>query len=443
MNALKTLIKNRGGSEAASSVYRSWREKFVSRMLYGTVILGLVALIPSVLSESNPIMAMVYIGAYVLLLIVTFSKFPYWLRMGIFLAVMYGVGVGDLFSLGILGDSIFFFLLFTVLSSLFFSPTAGIVATGINLATLSVVGWLSLAGQIAFVNPAAVPVGVFEWFSAGITTFIASAVIVLGLRQLQIEIAEAQQRAANVAETLTNERNTLEQRVADRTKDLAIVAEVSTATATILETDRLLQEVVDITKERFNLYHAHIYLLDEAGDNLVLAAGAGEPGRQMKARRLSIPLNREHSLVARAARERKGVAVNDVTQTPDFLPNPLLPHTRSELAVPMSVGGKVIGVFDVQSDRVGRFTESDISIQTTLAAQVAISVQNVRSFEQAKSQAEFESMINAIGQKIQRSGTVADVLQVAIRELGQAVGAARVSVSLGARQSDGNEVSNN
>ena len=230
----------------------------------------------------------------------------------------------------------------------------------------------------------------------------------------------------------------LEQRVADRTKDLATVAEVGTATATILETDKLLQAVVDLTKERFNLYHSHIYLLDVSGQNLVLAAGAGEPGRQMMVEKRSIPLDREQSLVARAARERKGVIVNDVTEAPDFLPNPLLPDTRSELAVPMIAGGNVIGVFDIQSDVVGRFTDSDINIQTTLAAQVATSIQNVRVFEQSKAQADLESLVNAIGQKIQRATTVDDTLQTAIREIGLALGATRVSASIQAnRQADG------
>jgi nitrate/nitrite-specific signal transduction histidine kinase len=223
----------------------------------------------------------------------------------------------------------------------------------------------------------------------------------------------------------------LEERVAARTKDLSTVAEVVSATATILETDKLLQEVVDLTKERFNLYHSHIYLLDEAGENLVLTAGAGEPGRIMAAEKRSIPLNREQSLVARAARERKGVTVNDVTQEPDFLPNPLLPNTLSELAVPMITGGNMIGVFDIQSDQVGRFTDSDISIQTTLAAQVSASIHNVRSFEQSKSQADFALLVNAIGQKIQRATTMEDTLQTAIRELGSALGATRVSANIG------------
>jgi putative methionine-R-sulfoxide reductase with GAF domain len=236
----------------------------------------------------------------------------------------------------------------------------------------------------------------------------------------------------------------LEDRVAARTRDLAIVAEVGTATATILESKRLLQEVVDLTKERFNLYHSHIYLLDEDGKNLVLAAGVGEPGRVMVAEGRSIPMDREQSLVARAARERKGVTVNDVTQAPDFLPNPLLPDTRSELAVPMIVGGKVIGVFDIQSEQVGRFSESDVNIQTTLASQLAISIQNVHLFEQSKKQADFAAQVNLIGQKIQLTTTIEETLQTAIRELGTAVGASRVRANVGiSRQPDRDEAGHN
>ena len=74
--------------------------------------------------------------------------------------------------------------------------------------------------------------------------------------------------------------------------------------------------------------------------------------------------------------------MNDVTEAPDFLPNPLLPNTRSEMAVPMIVGNQVLGVFDVQSDVTGRFTDSDIAIQTTLASQVAVSLQNARQVQE-------------------------------------------------------------
>ncbi|MCC6500049.1 MAG: GAF domain-containing protein [Anaerolineales bacterium] len=210
----------------------------------------------------------------------------------------------------------------------------------------------------------------------------------------------------------------LEARVAVRTQALSSVAEVSTAASSILETDKLLQQVVDLAKERFNFYHSHIYLLNEAGDALALAAGAGEPGRQMVAKGHAIPLNREQSLVARAARERRGVTVNDVTQAPDFLPNPLLPETRSELAVPMIVGDKVLGVFDVQSEVVGRFTEADINVQTALASQVAVAVQNARQYDQTQSAlAQSEKLFQA-SRRLTQSESLQGLVASAVEALG-------------------------
>ena len=174
--------------------------------------------------------------------------------------------------------------------------------------------------------------------------------------------------------------STLEERVNARTRDLQIVAKVSKSATTILNLDNLLQSVVDLTKDSFNLYHAHVYLLDKTGEDLTLAAGAGEPGRTMKAHGHHIPFNRPHSLVARAARERQGVIVNNVTQESDFLPNPLLPNTQSELAVPMVLGDRLIGVLDIQADTINHFTQDDVRIYTALADQIAVAVENAGAF---------------------------------------------------------------
>jgi PAS domain S-box-containing protein len=180
------------------------------------------------------------------------------------------------------------------------------------------------------------------------------------------------------------ERKQIEEAIARRAAELATVAEISTTTATTLEPERLLQSVVDTTKERFGLYHAHIYLLDTEGDSLTLTAGAGEAGQKMVAQGWQIPLDREQSLVARAARTRQGVIINDVRAEPDFMPNELLPETRAEMAVPLIAGDKVLGVFDVQSDRPDIFSPEDVNIFSTLAAQVGIALQNARLFDQTQ-----------------------------------------------------------
>ena len=212
--------------------------------------------------------------------------------------------------------------------------------------------------------------------------------------------------------------------------DLGVVANVGIATSTITEAGHLLQEVVDLSKRSFNLYHAHIYLLNESGDVLELASGAGEVGRKMVAEGHAIPLDREQSLVARAARTQEGVVVNDVQTDPNFLPNPLLPKTRAEMAVPMLVGGKVVGVLDVQSEQVNRFSDTDVDIQTTLASQIAVALQNARSFTNAQKQAERETTLNTITQKIQSTATIEEAMQIAARELGHALGMKPTLVAL-------------
>src|SRR5690606_5311622 len=172
--------------------------------------------------------------------------------------------------------------------------------------------------------------------------------------------------------------------VEKRAQALATVTEVSTAVTTILDVETLLQMVVARTKESFDLYHAHIYLLDELGEYLVLRAGWGEPGRQMVAEGHAISFFHEHSIVARTAREGVPTIVNDVTIEPDFLPNPLLPDTRSEMAIPIIVGGLVLGVLDVQADRAHFFQEGEVQVLMALASQLAVALHNAQQFQETQ-----------------------------------------------------------
>jgi putative methionine-R-sulfoxide reductase with GAF domain len=130
----------------------------------------------------------------------------------------------------------------------------------------------------------------------------------------------------------------VEEMLTKRASELTTVAQISTAVATLTNPQEMLQTVVDLVQERFEFYHAHIYLFDEQQGMLILSAGAGAVGRQMCAEAHAISLQKTQSLVARAARNKQGVIVNDVQKDDDFLPHPLLPETRSEMAVPMVSG---------------------------------------------------------------------------------------------------------
>ncbi len=188
------------------------------------------------------------------------------------------------------------------------------------------------------------------------------------------EIAEALESARLFEQTQTalNEQERL-------TSELETVAQVSTAASTILEIEALLQSVVDLAKSSFGLYHAHIYLVNDNETRLQLKAGAGNIGRLMTLEGREIGINDE-SLVARSARTRQGVMSNNVRKTIDYLPHPLLPKTESELAVPMIVGDKLVGVMDLQSTELDFFSDDDLKIQRTLASQIAVAVENAQQY---------------------------------------------------------------
>jgi parvulin-like peptidyl-prolyl isomerase len=173
-------------------------------------------------------------------------------------------------------------------------------------------------------------------------------------------------------------------------------------------------------------------MLDEKTDELKIVACGWQEGDEHEGTHgtTAIPVAQEQSLVARAARTRQPVIVNDVRNEPGWLPNPQLPDTRAEMAVPLVVGNQVLGVMDVQSDRINAFTEEDANIQMTLASQVSTSLQNAQSYTAAQKQAERETKLNIIAQKIQAADTIEEAMQVAARELGHALGKRQTFVAL-------------
>lgn len=206
--------------------------------------------------------------------------------------------------------------------------------------------------------------------------------------------------------------------LAKRAAELEAVAQITAVASAILDTDKLLWEVTNLIKEHFKLYHAHIYLLNEAQDRLSLVAGAGSVGRQMVTEGWSISMARQQSLVARAARNRQPVIVNDVQLAVDWLSNPLLPDTRSEMAIPLIVGKTVLGILDIQSDQANYFNQEDTFTKTILASQIAGAIQTVRSFEAVVEAQQELAVINKVFQEISRQldvelllGTVYEQLQ--------------------------------
>jgi len=228
----------------------------------------------------------------------------------------------------------------------------------------------------------------------------------------------------------------LEQRIADRTRALETSTEVGRQLSTILDQRELVGEVVEQVQSAFDYYHAHIYLFDDGKETLRMVGGTGKAGRTM--------LEEDHTvakgsgLVGRAADTNLPVLVADVSQAEGWLPNPLLPDTRAEAAIPIAIGETVLGVLDVQDNAINGLTEADVDLLQSIANQVATALQNARSYQQAQRQADREALMANINQQIQSTTDIEDALKVAVRELGRALGT-DTSVKLHSDKGNGHE----
>jgi GAF domain-containing protein len=146
-------------------------------------------------------------------------------------------------------------------------------------------------------------------------------------------------------------------------------AEIARDTTGTLDVDMLLEKSINLVRERFGFYHASIFLLDEQSEYAVLRESTGEAGRKLKeaGHRLAVG---SKSIVGQVTATSQALIVNNVSVDPTHLPNPLLPETRSELAIPMIAAGRLLGALDVQSTRENAFNDEDVGILQILADQL-------------------------------------------------------------------------
>lgn len=200
-----------------------------------------------------------------------------------------------------------------------------------------------------------------------------------------IEFATLADAFTTMAGRLRELIGSLEQRVADRTRSLRAAAEVSQATTSAMgaDPDELLSQVADLVRDRFNLYYVGLFLTESdprsAVQSAVLRAGTGEAGKQMMAAGHRLRVGGE-SMIGRCIADSQAHIELDTSSGETRFANPLLPETRSELALPLRSRGRVIGAMTVQSTAREAFDEADIAAMQTMADQVAVAIDNAQLF---------------------------------------------------------------
>ncbi|MBI4759896.1 MAG: GAF domain-containing protein [Chloroflexota bacterium] len=168
-----------------------------------------------------------------------------------------------------------------------------------------------------------------------------------------------------------------------RAKQFQSIAHVARTISSNLELESLLKQITLTISREFDFYHVGVFLLDSAREYAILSAANSPGGQRMLARGHRLKVG-EMGLVGYAAGSGKARIALDTGADAVYFNNPDLPHTRSEIALPLRAGETVIGVLDVQSTQPNAFTEDDIVILTALADQVSIAIQNARQNEETR-----------------------------------------------------------
>jgi PAS domain S-box-containing protein len=195
------------------------------------------------------------------------------------------------------------------------------------------------------------------------------------------------------------ERERLLTALEHRSTQLQTAAEVSHATSSILEPDVLIQQVVDLVRERFDLYYAGLFLVDENGEWAVLRAGTGEAGQKMMEQGHKLEVGGTSMIGWCVANKQARIAL-DVGEEAVRFANPLLPETRSEMALPLVSRGQIIGAMTIQSTRSAAFSEEDITVLQTMADQLANAIENARLFEETLARTREMTALAEMGRKL-------------------------------------------
>ncbi|MCK5427876.1 MAG: GAF domain-containing protein [Anaerolineales bacterium] len=218
------------------------------------------------------------------------------------------------------------------------------------------------------INTAPLFLGVFAYF-AGVRQ---DRVVKLN-EELELSLA-SQDKLIN---QLNDTKGDLELLVGHQVTELKAAAQIAREAANIRNLEELLEKTVNLISDKFDFYHAGIFLLDDAEQYAVLQAASSDGGQSMLARHHKLKIGKV-GIVGHVADNGEPRIALDVGTDAVYFDNPDLPQTRSEMSLPLKVREKVIGVLDIQSIEANAFTQEDISIMQTLADQIALAIDNAR-----------------------------------------------------------------
>lgn len=180
-----------------------------------------------------------------------------------------------------------------------------------------------------------------------------------------------------------------------RSQQLAAIARITQQVGVLRDLPTLFQLVVDVIRETFGYYYVALFTLDPRTGKLGFQSASSATGRSC-----CFQVELGEGITGYVAETGQPVLANDVTKEPRYRPVELLEETRSELCVPLVAEGRVVGLLDVQSDRLNAFTQEDLATMQTVATQVAVAIHEAQLYDRERKRARQLAAVSEVGRKI-------------------------------------------
>ncbi|NPV55731.1 MAG: GAF domain-containing protein [Anaerolineae bacterium] len=360
------------------------RERSLQTFLLIALPLGLIAYIISIdnqLGNNNFGLVAVYSFIFVWIIIAALVRsLPYILRSASVLFILYLLGILELITSGPVGDGRFFLLAFIILSFMAYEPRVGWINLLLSIISTAVIGLLmtiDVIDQHAIANQANTG-NVYGWISSSVIFIIISILTSVAVAAITKGLSEKFSEQAKLTKDLLRERVTLEEMVNERTQvienrltQMDTASQVSRDILSMTDARMIFDEAVEMIKDRFNFYHAGVFLVDQRGEFAVLHSATGEAGRRMLENHHRLRVG-EEGIVGYVTSKGQPRVSQLTDEDSVHYHNPLLPHTRSEMAVPLILRDHTIGALDVQSTASSAFSADDVRLMQAIADQLVL-----------------------------------------------------------------------
>jgi GAF domain-containing protein len=326
------------------------------------------------------------------LLVAFLRNLPYRLRSGMLLTILLSGAIYSFIQYGLGGSARIFLFTFISLCGMLLGMQAGTISL---VASFLILGFFAVGMIVGFIP--APPLGAnadsgnwTDWALAVTYFVLLATTATITSSTIVRSLENSLHRQKSLTDDLAREHETLENRVAERTTDLQrrliqirTTVEINRAINSLLDPQILLQEVVNLVQQRMNLYYAGVFLLDDSRTFAVLRAGSGTAGEKMLAAGHRLQVGGSSMIGWTIANRKARIALNTGKEAIRFN-NPNLPLTRSELAIPVMSGNRILGAMTIQSTSESAFDEDDILIFQSISDSLAIALENARLYQQSQ-----------------------------------------------------------